>query len=319
VRILYVAKHDSGDNDDEGAIANALENLGHEVIKVHEKPRHRPKELRTVAQMNLLKADLCLFHKWPDTKEINQVSSRRKALWYFDLVASDDKLIVERAKTRIEWFMKIEGTMDHIFCTDGDWVYGRNGDDEFPLYTHLMQGADHRKLGRGTVDPNLKYPPILFAGMVNHGSLRVAQIEYLKERFGDRLWLLGDGGPKYRKHGRELANIVANVRLVLCPAGPVTDRYFSNRIFQMGGFGAFTLHPYSRELLNHYELGVDCMAYDPNDHKLLGDMIEEFIADGYREEREKISDNILRRTIARNTYQHRVIEMMQTIENGRGE
>ena len=36
MKIVYVAKHHSGDNDDEGAICYALEALGHEVVRFRE-------------------------------------------------------------------------------------------------------------------------------------------------------------------------------------------------------------------------------------------------------------------------------------------
>ena len=57
MRIAYVARHGGHGNDDEGAVAYALTQLGHEVILVHEADA-------LVAPSLIPEADFLLFHKW---------------------------------------------------------------------------------------------------------------------------------------------------------------------------------------------------------------------------------------------------------------
>ncbi len=310
MKILYIAKHQSGDNDDEGSILDALQHLGHEVICIHEKRRHRQLVLTHPSQMDRLKADFCLFHKWESPTEISQMKTP-KCFWYFDLVHSDDPLLVERSKFRVNWFRQVMPHVHLAFCTDGDWVLKQKETAHGAKYRWLMQGADQRVVGVGTPDPNLKLPPLLFAGMINHGSKRVEQIGRLRERYGDKLMLLGEGGARNRKHGRELADIMANVKIVIAPGGPSTDHYWSNRVFQALGFGAFLLHPRCANLDIFYDPGVHYLAYDNSAELSVESIIDEFIVEGAAEVRQAISQNALRRTIECNLYLHRVEALVQ--------
>ena len=87
MKIVYIAKHDSGHNDDEGAIAHAFRSLGHEVICVPEDQGRRA-ALHTGV-------DLWLAHKWNDQSGINRINTIKNrsggvlAFWYFDLVLFD--------------------------------------------------------------------------------------------------------------------------------------------------------------------------------------------------------------------------------------
>jgi spore maturation protein CgeB len=305
MRILYVAKHNSGDNDDEGAIAFALKKLGHEVICVHEQQKQRNISFRNISQLDKLKADFCLFHKWPNVDEIRNLKTP-KCFWYFDLVTSDDPPLVERSKTRVQWFNSVIQNVESAFCTDGDWVLSQQATKYAGKYFWLMQGADERVTGPGQQDPNVKQPPLLFTGMINHGSKRVTQITKLKERWGEQLSIIGEGGPRNRIHGRVLANAIANTKICIAPIGPSTDKYWSNRVFQFLGFGAFLIHPRCSELDNFYTPGLDYLYYtdDGGDYPI-EEVIQQFIVDGAREDREKIADRGHRTTVASNLYRHR--------------
>ena len=140
MKILYVAKHDCGDNQDEQAIAYALAQLGHDVVKIHEKPRHRTHNLLTE------RGDFLLFHKCEDMTILKNPTP--KAFWYFDLVDSEDPTLKPRATSRVQWMRQF---MPHClvgFCTDGDWVEKCKQTYPNKLY-HLMQGADERMVGFG--------------------------------------------------------------------------------------------------------------------------------------------------------------------------
>src|SRR5437762_2659363 len=101
MKILYVAKHGSGGNDDEGAITHALRVLGHEVDCVHEDYDRRPTGVNPFARPR----DLVLFHKWNDFDQLRALSGP-KCFWYFDLVECDDPSLRRRCRQRVEWMSR---------------------------------------------------------------------------------------------------------------------------------------------------------------------------------------------------------------------
>lgn len=316
MRILYVAKHNSGDNDDEGAIAYVLKKFGHEVICVHEKQRHRNSGINTVSSMNSLKADLCLFHKWANPVEIRQIRAP-KVFWYFDMVESDDQLLSERSELRRQWFKQVMPHVDLAFLTDGSWVIKekRTEQPHWRKYAWLMQGTDERFVGQMPVDPNIKAPPILFMGTQNHGSARVQQINMLQARYGNNFQLLGGDSPRNRKHQYELAHIIANTKIVIAPIGPGNDFYWSNRVYLTLGFGGFLLHPRYKGMAlfageQAYQEGKHYVGYETNEE--LFSLIDKYVEEGKREERETIARQGYERTLTGHLYTHRVIQLLNT-------
>ncbi len=312
MKILYVAKHNSGDNDDEGAITYCLEQLGHEVIRVQEKPKLRQPNLRHTHQLNQLKADLCLFHKWPSASEISQITCK-KVFWYFDLVHSDDPLLAERSLVRVKWFREVMPHVDLAFMTDGQWIINQRDEGfEDHKYRWLMQGADERYITKMERQPNTSQPPILFTGTPNHGSERVAQIELLKSHYKDRFQVLGGDSPRLRKHQHELAQIIANAKIVIAPIGPVGDFYWSNRIYLTLGFGGFLLHPTCTGIpsINReypYISGIDYVSYDGTEHLI--ELIDKYLVDDVG--RQSVQDSGFETTRAGHLYKHRVIKLLK--------
>jgi hypothetical protein len=253
VKILYVAKHGSGDNDDEGGVAHALRQLGHQVECVQELRRHRP-GMKVIDETFQTDADFCLFHKWAVISEIDSLKIPR-VFWYFDLVDSEDPSLKRRSGVRVQWFGDVLPHCLLGFCTDGDWV----AKDRTGKLVHLMQGMDERVAGYGK--PIRGYAPILFTGMINHGRSRANHIAHLQERYGEDFRILGAGGASGRIHGRPLANIFASCRVVVAPDGPQSARYWSNRVYIVTGLGGLLLHPYTDGLAQQYTPSVDLLYY----------------------------------------------------------
>src|SRR5258705_108551 len=130
MRILYVAKHDAKGNCDEEAISHALEQLGHIVIKLHE--RDGSSTFNHVA-------DFMLCHHWRNLDELRRIKIP-KVFWCFDLIDSKDPTIAKRDLERINWITQMTNACDLGFMTDGDWV----GKDKTGKLLWLMQGADER-------------------------------------------------------------------------------------------------------------------------------------------------------------------------------
>ncbi len=313
MNILFVAKHDSGDNDDEGAVTYALRQLGHHVDCVHELRRHRSTEQEALLRTSS-RYDLCLFFKWATVSEIAAVKCPR-AFWFFDMVRpiDGDSTLVSRGAHRQKW---MDDVMEHCtlgFCTDGDWAAYWNSTPHLVRQGrihHLMQGADERYVGFGTpmeTDPPL--PEILFTGMTNHGQKRADHVAHLKDWYGARFWILGDGGTRHRKHGRSLADVFASVKIVVAPDGPNTDLYWSNRVYLTTGLGGFLLHPYCEGLRAQYP-DRELLMYRGWDH--LDSLIQTYLDDAAG--REYFRAMGTQATTSRHLYRHRCEELIRIVQ-----
>lgn len=318
MKIFYVANHDCGDNDDEGAIAHALRVLGHEVTCFHERPKHRPDpvaDVRRFAEGH----DLCLYHKWPNADEVRRTAQVVPcALWYFDKVQSGgDPTLETRSRSRVDWFRSVVPHTAFAFCTDGDWAARQTltqffyASDRPCRFVHLPQGMDERAAGFGTAaGPG---PDVLFTGMIHHGRARAEQVARLRDRYGDRFAVVGDSGPRGRVHGRALADLFASARVVVAPVGPGTDRYWSNRVYLTTGLGGFLLHPWSEGLAKEYRPDLDLLYYADTDK--LFSLIDTFTTDtptvrGAVAARREAG---YRRTMERFTYRHRCEQLLNTV------
>lgn len=306
MKILYVAKHGPNDNQDEDAISHALTQLGHTVTCVHEVRRHRTEPLKDTGRF-----DFCLFHKWATVSEIAELRCPA-AFWYFDMVRpiDGDATLSTRSESRVSWMRDVLALPNVVagFCTDGDWVADdvhRSGKLRW-----LMQGADERYVGFGAADPDYSGPEILFTGMINHGRRRAEHVAHLKERHGDRFGVMGDGGPKYRRHGRELADVFANAKVVVAPDGPNTARYWSNRVYLSLGLGAYLLHPRCDGLLSHYK-PEELTYYDSWNHL---DALIDYALELPGEFRRMTAKRGLERTKESNLYRHRCVDLVRQVQ-----
>lgn len=292
MKILYLAKHGKigNTNDDEGAITYALEQLGHEVEVMQE--RGVPTIDRWPA------ADFLLFHHWYDLKSIQKIRIP-KVFWYFDLVEFPDNTLKRRNHTRASWMRHTIPLIDLGFCTDGDWVT----QDKSGKLVRLMQGADSRVTGPGT-HPR-ETPPILFAGTHRTGgTARSSFVQEMSGRYGS------DFNVVRRVHGRNLANLIAGTSIVVAPDSPITDNYYSNRIYITLGFEGFILHPYSESLAEHYVTDVEIALYKNRED--LYCKIGYYL--GQPHQRTQIAHAGYLRTMENHTYKHRCAELIRIVQ-----
>lgn len=301
MKILYIAKHLPSDNQDELAIAFALEALGHEVCRVQE---YNPIEAFKISQ----NYDFALFHHWRQVDQIKMLNCP-KVCWCFDLIDwSDDPTTRVRSTERVRWMAAMEPVIDLCFCTDGDWVL-RNNPKKF---IRLTQGMDERVAGFGfdNLPTDIKYP-ILFAGLYNGGKRRKHHLDCLKQRYGNDFHII-DG--RQRRHGRDLANLFSQTGIVIAPDAPITANYWSNRIYLTTGLGGFILHPYSKTLVAEYEPGTDINFYHSREE--LNALI-----DHYLKNRDLIPERRLagyNKTVNRHLYRHRCAKLIETIKERLG-
>lgn len=291
MRILYIAKHGSGDNDDEGAITHAFRELGHEVITLGEHRGRRAINYKTPAP------DLLLFHKWDDTTTLRELRGRYPiAFWYFDLVTYPDPSLTSRNRQRVSWMNRITPLVDIGFCTDGDWV---NQDTSGKL-VRLLQGADERFVGAGNYHSDFKMVNVLFPGHAKGGQGRLNHVRHLEQKYGAGFSNCNG------LHQRRLADRVAMTRFVVAPQHPATDHYWSNRVYLISGFGGCLLHPYCETLTQHYEDRKSILLY----HSV--EECDELIAEysGSLSSCYEIQANALHTTIQRHLYRHRCEQLI---------
>lgn len=323
MKILMVGRFGQHDNADEDAIAHGFRQLGHEVTCVEE--AHASSWLNS----DTVPHDWGLFFKWPNAAEVIQAIRVERNLrmpfcyWHFDLIESADPTLAVRSRSRVEWVRKVLPMVRLGIHTDGDWVqrasYRSNGIGHHAgKLRHLMQGADERfvgpgkptvTIGEGQVLGSTNRPPILFMGMVNHGQARERHVAHLKDVWGPKFEVLGNGGAHRRVHGRALADLIAG-RIVVAPDGPQTNNYWSNRIYLVLGFGGFLVHPHCEGLDEYYPCG-GFLAY--RSWSECDEQIEWALK--HLDGRDAVISLGYRQTLEANLYRHRcqrIVEMMSS-------
>jgi hypothetical protein len=302
VRIVYVAKHDSGGNDDEGAIHHALVTLGHDVQRLRECKGHFA---------HRLEGDMLLFHHWLDPIVLDRAKGKmRRVFWNFDLVDwPSDPSLIPRCLRRKEWMDTVMPRVELGFCTDGDWV------QKHPEKLRwLTQGADQRYVGMGgqvqcgECGAPKDLPPILFTGIGQGGG---------KERESFARELRSGYGPLFnhverKLHGDQLKRTISSSNIIVAPDSPITSMYWSNRVYITLGYGGFLLHPYAEGLAFQYKDVQHLVFYDTRTELL--QLIDTYMDKSMLETRRYIARAGLEHTIKNHTYLQRCRELIATVE-----
>jgi len=299
MRILYIANHKAGGNRDESAIAYAFKMLGHKVIKVAEEFFKFPK----TKQLDYDSYDFCLFHHWGNHDDLSTIPIP-KAFWYFDLVDHNDPTLKTRTDYRKLWMKNTTDLVDVGFCTDGDWV---NRDPSGKL-VRLTQGCDERVLG---VTPKHSGSQLLMMTASRMGTVKRRQefIQQLLRKYHGRFLLSTKG--LYRE---ELKAKIAQAALMIAPIAPVSDNYWSNRVYNTCGMGGCLLHPYSEGLTKEYQNGEEIFFYE--DFEQFQNLITELLADFPYRNRVAHAANL--RTKANHTYRHRCETLINIMKERTG-
>jgi len=315
MKIAYVANHNQlRSADDEGAIAYALERLGHTV--------HLFSEKATYHSLCVSNPDMVLFHKWSNWSILQKLSCIKVA-WYFDLFYQDEPELYRRNIDRLTWLENAVGLVDALFCTDGSAVNGEVShtyllERERKKVFHLTQGADSRLINTCEFRLRIaesylrdKHIDILFTGSVRSGTKRAECLDLLRETYKERFMHVAHGA--YREN---LAQLILNSKVVVAPSAPVGPNYYSNRIYNALGFGACLIHPLVSNLSNEYRVGEDIYPYDPKDLKTLIQGIN-FLLEESSLYRQKLSFNGYETTLNLHTYEEKVRMMFNILRRER--
>lgn len=300
MRILYIADHRGLDNDDEGAIAFALAKLGHTLVRVSE----------TISCADSLRrkcrtCDFILFHKWSDINTMRQAEIP-KVFWYFDKVNQLEETapqVEAFSKTRIKLLNNHVRYSDIGFLTDGDWV---NEDTTGKLFK-LSQGMDERIASIKDGDKDID---ILFVGTCKWCTERTRHLIELQGHYRNKLvivgndWVNGD-----RVHARELQKLFTRSKIVLALDAPISDHYWSNRVYLTLGLGGFLIHPWSDSLTKEYTPGTELIYYHTREELI--HLIDYYLE--HKKEREELCRAGHERTLQSHLYRHRCEVLIQTI------
>ena len=299
MKILYIAKHGQQNNDDEGSIYKSLTLLGHKVDRFQLNYFKTDKPILDNISKHY---DFALFHKLPDADYVEYVCNKWKGIcWYFDAVgkgfdSNDDYVNLVKDYFYIGLF------------TDGDFVNSQNKNN----IKLLRQGLDLDD-DNDVFVPNVAYRlgnepiPFIFIGTIGHGGYleREQYLEKLKNDFSG--WRPHNKYDIFKEH---LASVCRQTKIMLAMP-PVTDHYWSNRVYLLGGRSAFVLHPYSSELEKQFG---DSMAFY-KDYEELKEKIDYFLVN--HEERQSMSQKAHSIILNEHSYFHRCEELVETFDDYR--
>jgi len=263
MKVCYVANHHNPILDDtEGHITYGFKKLGHEVIEIMEGNARSALDVE---------ADFFLFHHWdvPERLEILSKIKYPKAFWCFDKIW---RATGDQESRRMAWVEENLPYVDLVFLND--WSFALEYPN--PKFRELKQGIGDR-LWEGGLGKSMDLgAEVCFTGTLY--GVRGEWADQLKEKYGNRFRAF------MGFYNRDLFNLCAGCKIMLCPQYPVDNNYWGNRVYLMTGSGGFTLHAYCERLSQEFKDGEEIVFYKDRDDMFK--KIDYYLA--HDQEREKI-------------------------------
>lgn len=272
MKILYIAKFKN--IWDEEIIAQAFERNGVEVIRMEERDFDLLKAL-DIAK----KVDLVLIAKFNVPGDRNTFFAECKkigvktASWTFDLLIGHPPR--EAVLDSFFWL-----SADYVFLTDGghDKEYKKRGVNNITVRQGIAKEYAYYNLKEEVND-------IVFVGTYNPTyPYRQRTMKFLKSVYGDRFRWVGEKD-SYESRGHDLNELVASTKIMI-GCSMYSDDYWSNRIYELVGRGAFLITPRVRGLEKEFEYFKEIVPYDINDFSGLEQKINYFLEN--KKERDQI-------------------------------
>jgi len=286
LKIIYLANfNNKNSNYVEEDIKSALEELGHEVVPVHEK------DFKKVLD---IKADMLLFHKAGIGRYIsledwifmlNHITCK-KVMWYFDPIYLFGKREME-IETIAEY-------IDYGFLVDDTW---RRRHKYKNLYS-LKEGIG--TIYKGKVREEFKCD-IAFMGNI-YGK-REEFVGILKRKYGDKFKVFDN---VFRQ---DLADACVSAKIVVAPDFPTDEFYWSSRFYLTLGLGGFLVHPDVYGLREEFEEGKHFAGYKGLEELVM--TIDYFLEN--EKERKAIQEQGQKRCLKIGTFKNRLKEMLKII------
>jgi len=295
MNILYVGRFEVPYRS-EVYIKAALEANGHTVSTCD---LSKSKIKGVALQARKENVDFVLFSKTKDENTLRTIYQLKgqgilTVCWLFDLFG-----IPIREKTPPEF------NCDIVFTTDGGEKTIERGHHTLRQGIHLPEAADLT----GPVEGD-KFP-IVFVG---HGDEEIqpgrgALIDFLGSRYSSDFTHLTE------TRGMDLTKILSTSGVVVGDSYP-SERYWSNRIYEVTGRGGFLLHPETPGLEEEFTDGEHYISYERDNFDKLEDTIDDFLQPDNLEEREAIRMNGWRLTSVEYTYESRCSDLIDQICQG---
>lgn len=298
MKIFYIAKFQRV--EDEEVIAEALEANGVDVVRVDE-DKYTTKEYLEMIKVS--EPDYVMFAKLRTKEHPRVLIAELKRLkiktisWTFDLLIGHPprEAIIDTME-----FLKA----DYVFLTDG----GR-------VEQYKARGINKRLLRQGIPEKfcykldKPKTKDIVFLGTHNPTfPYRERTMRFLKETYGDRFQWLGQVSSDFR--GKALNELVAETKIFIGDS-MWGSSYWSNRVYELVGRGAFIITPRVPELEKEFEYYKEIVPYDFNDYQNLKEKIDYYLE--HDEEREKVANAGFERVKKEYLYKHRVKDLLKML------
>jgi hypothetical protein len=300
-KIVFVAKFK--EVWDEEPIAQAFERAGVQVIRLEEKTTAE-KILKTALAE---KPDLVLFTKmriigdpWQLLADLKGAGIKT-ASWTFDLLLGHPP-----RQAIIKSFPFL--FCDYVFLTDGghEAEYRALGVNKFTV----RQGLPKEYSYLAEPDPKYDYE-LVFLGSPNPSfPYRQRTMQFLEERYGEKFKWLGKENT-YEVRGDELNKLYASAKIIIGDS-MYSPHYWSNRIYETLGRGAFLIHPLIEGLEQEFTPYKHFIPYTWNDYEGLAEKIDFYLDN--QALREKIRKAAFKFVQDHYLFDHRVQELISLYE-----
>lgn len=266
MRIAYIGRFK--EVWDEGSIVAGLRMYGHDVLKIDESQLYNNNDLMTL--VTDFGAQLVLFNKLRIAQQpaafikMCRMAGLPTVSWTFDLLLGHP---ARQDSVATYSFLYA----DYCFLTDGGHQaeYKALGINKYTLRQGIPDEFNYMVEAKPTID-------VLFVGTEN-GTFpyRQRMLKFLAETYGDRFVWVGKNDPTAVR-GHKLNELYASAKIVIgdCMYG---ENYWSNRVYETLGRGAFLIHPRVKGLEKEYNPYQHYIPYDWADFEQLKEKIDYFL------------------------------------------
>lgn len=300
------------DYSSESHHVKSLQSLGHEVVLLQETVATRDQILEEG-----LKSDVVVFihtHSWQTGGAVSWTELSRQLkeagvpfiTYHLDLWFG-----LGRENDLEDGFYQ---SLHHFFTVDklmAEWLNERTDTRGHYLpaavYDKECVMLSHRQVGY----------EIVFTGSRNYHAeypYRHELIDFLRQTYGRQFLHVGNDGEVSQQRGMTLNQIYADAKIAIGDTlniGFKYPYYFSDRLFEQAGRGAFQIFPRIMGIEDMYENGKEIVLYEHGNLSDLKEKIDYYLA--HPEEREAIRLAGFERTKRDHTYLNRWEEILSSI------
>ena len=318
MKIVFLGNH-SVDYSSETHHCKTLEALGHEVIRLQE-GRASGEQILEQA----LGADILIVvhtHGWEtpgmSLDKVLRICTRNSVItlsYHLDLW-----LGIQRQKDLDK--DPVYKDIQHFFVTDrlmSEWF-----NKETNVQGHYLPAGVYHGEVYMSEDKHPKANDVIFVGSRGYHAewgYRTRLVDWLGDVYKDKFTHVGGDGATGTVRGHDLNAMYASSKVAVGDTLCINydyPYYFSDRLFESTGRGAFTIFPYIKGLEDNFEIGKEIVTYEFNNWDELKQKIDYYIE--HDEEREKIRQAGHQRTKRDHTYLQRWNVILERVTNGRND